>query len=680
MSRSASQLYEFGPFRLDPREHLLLRESKSIPLTPKAFDTLLALVENSRHVMSKDELMKRVWPDTYVEESNLAQNISTIRKALGEREDGGQYIETVPKRGYRFVVRARKVRYETTSAFGHTIHAFTTDERHAGATGVAKARKTGPRLERLAIGARLDRYEILSPLGAGGMGEVYLARDAQLGRRVALKLLSEQFTRDAASLRRFVREAKAASALNHPNILTVYEIKSVDGLHFIATEYIEGETLSQRIAAGPMEIAIALDIATQIASALFAAHASGIVHRDIKPGNIMVRPDGYVKLLDFGVAKLTEPKPPIHDAETAAPSSQSAESPQPSRPSENSESPGLLRSSCSLPVHPLATQTDSGFIMGTLDYMSPEQARGLKVDARSDVFSLGVVIYEMIAGYPPFRGDTRTDVLLSLLGHDAPSLGSVRPDVPPALEPIVSRMLSKEPRDRYQTIEPVLVDLKRLSRELEIGEITARESQRQLVSTPEVHYARSGDVNIAYQVVGDGPIDLVFVMGWVSHLEYFWAEPHFAKFLSRLASFSRLIIFDKRGTGLSDRVPTNALPTLEQRMDDVRAVLDAVGSEHAVLCGVSEGGPLCSLFAATYPEKVTALVMIGTYAKRIRDTEYPWAPTADERALFFEEIRKDWGGPVGIDERAPTWPVIRSSVNGGQPICAWERAREQRWD
>ncbi|MDT4896536.1 MAG: eukaryotic-like serine/threonine-protein kinase [Acidobacteriota bacterium] len=171
---------------------------------------------------------------------------------------------------------------------------------------------------------------------------------------------------------------------------------------------------------------------------------------------------------------------------------------------------------------------------------------------------------------------------------------------------------------------------------------------------PETMYARSGDVNIAYQVIGDAPLDLVFVMGWVSHLEYFWREPTFARFLLRLASFSRLILFDKRGTGLSDRVPINKLPTLEQRMDDVRAVMDAVGSKRAALCGVSEGGPMCSLFAATYPEKTIALVMIGTYAKRLRDAEYPWAPTTEERQHFFEEIRAHWGGPVGIEERAPS--------------------------
>src|SRR5215475_13056230 len=166
------------------------------------------------------------------------------------------------------------------------------------------------------------------------------------------------------------------------------------------------------------------------------------------------------------------------------------------------------------------------------------------------------------------------------------------------------------------------------------------------VTPGPVQYARSGDVNIAYQLCGSGPVDLVFVMGWVSHLEYFWKEPSFARFLRRLASFSRLIVFDKRGTGLSDRV--TALPTLEQRMDDVRAVMEAVGSERAALLGISEGGPMCSLCAATYPEKTMALVMFGTYAKRIREADYIWAPSPEERAHFFEEIREHWGGPVGL--------------------------------
>ncbi len=181
---------------------------------------------------------------------------------------------------------------------------------------------------------------------------------------------------------------------------------------------------------------------------------------------------------------------------------------------------------------------------------------------------------------------------------------------------------------------------------------------------PETRYVANGDINIAYQVVGNGPVDIVFVMGWVSHLEYFWKHHLFASFLEKLASFSRLILFDKRGTGLSDRVPIHELPTLEQRMEDVHAVMDAVESEKAILVGVSEGGPMCALFAATYPERTAGLVMIGTYAKRIRADDYPWAPTEEQREAFFELMRTDWGKPVGIAERAP-------SMAGDEEFCDW---------
>ena len=333
MSRPANRFYLFDGFRVDATERILLKGDREVPLTPKVFDTLLALIENSSHILTKKELMQLVWPDSFVEENNLAQNISILRKALGESKQGEHYIQTVPKRGYRFVADV-----STT----------------------------------------------------GGSEETLIVHERTTARIVV------ETTDDDDDVR---------------------EIKAI-----------------------------------------------------------------------------------------------------------------------------------------------PASARVI----------------------------------------DVPQLESAFP------------------------------------------------------RPPETMYARSGDVNIAYQVIGDAPLDLVFVMGWVSHMEYFWREPRFARFLLRLASFSRLILFDKRGTGLSDRVPINQLPTLEQRMDDVRAVMDAVGSERAALCGVSEGGPMCSLFAATYPEKTLALVMIGTYAKRIRDAEYPWGPTQEQREQFFEVMRKQWGGPVGIDERAPS--------------------------
>jgi pimeloyl-ACP methyl ester carboxylesterase/DNA-binding winged helix-turn-helix (wHTH) protein len=208
------------------------------------------------------------------------------------------------------------------------------------------------------------------------------------------------------------------------------------------------------------------------------------------------------------------------------------------------------------------------------------------------------------------------------------------------------------PKFGYRFSAPVTAPKPLPDATLSLVEPVATASQNE--RAPETHYARSGDVNIAYQVVGEGPIDLVFVMGWVSHLEYFWAEPSFARFLRRLASFSRLILFDKRGTGLSDRVPLNALPTLEQRMEDVHAVMDAANCARAAICGVSEGGPMSALFAATYPERTIALTMIGTYARRLRDVDYPWGPTFEQREAYLEEIERNWGGPVGIEERAPS--------------------------
>ena len=187
-----------------------------------------------------------------------------------------------------------------------------------------------------------------------------------------------------------------------------------------------------------------------------------------------------------------------------------------------------------------------------------------------------------------------------------------------------------------------------------IAPIIVSDLSAALVTHSRVSYAHSGNVNIAYEVLGDGPVDLVFVMGWVSHLEYFWNEPSFARFLHRLSGMARLILFDKRGTGLSDRVSVTELPTLEQRMDDVRAVMEAAGSDRAVLLGVSEGGPLCALFAATHPARTEALIMVGSYARRMKAPDYPWGATKEERDAFCQTILDEWGGPVGIDERAPS--------------------------
>jgi eukaryotic-like serine/threonine-protein kinase len=285
----------------------------------------------------------------------------------------------------------------------------------------------------LAVGKKLGHYKIIAPLGAGGMGEVYLAVDTRLKRDVAIKILPEKFMQDVATVERFTGEARAASALNHPNILTIYDIGQVDDLHFIAAEFIDGQTLREQLKQAKLSLPEVLEIGIQVAQALIAAHHAGLVHRDIKPENIMLRPDGIVKVLDFGLAKLTERKP-LNLGETLT----------------------LIK-----------TPTNPGTIIGTISYMSPEQARGLVVDTRSDIFSLGIVLYEMLAGAQPFTGRTMSDVLAAILTEEPPPLSRVAGTVPAELEWSIRKALSKDRDERYQSIKNLLGDLKRLKQRLE---------------------------------------------------------------------------------------------------------------------------------------------------------------------------------------------------------------------
>jgi len=475
----------------------------------------------------------------------------------------------------------------------------------------------------LNAGTHLGRYEIRSKIGEGGMGQVYLAEDASLRRRVAIKLLPQASSGDQQANKRLLREARAAATLDHPNICSIHEVGDEGDQTFIVMQYIEGETLDAIIKKKTLDLLEVLSIAAQVADALAEAHAHGIIHRDIKPSNIIVTPRGLAKVMDFGLAKIMA---------------------------------GAVESE----AETINLLTSPGTIIGTMAYMSPEQARGQNLDERSDIFSLGVVLYQMVAGRTPFEGTTAADLIASILKVEPPSLAPFGPGAPPELQHIVEKALRKDKRERYQTVRDMLDDLKGLSQELEFEAKRKRSAGggagTKLTTTkrPETKYARSGDINIAYQVVGTGPIDLVYVMGWVTNLDYFWEEPSYARFLARLASFSRLILFDKRGTGLSDRVHETELPTLEQRMDDVRAVMDAVDSSQAVLFGVSEGGPMCALFAATYPERTAGLVMYGSYAKRIWSPDYPWAPTPGERQEFFDLIQQGWGGVVDVHVLAPS--------------------------
>jgi len=282
------------------------------------------------------------------------------------------------------------------------------------------------------LGHSFGPYEVTALIGRGGMGEVYLAQDSRLARKVALKLLPSHVTQDKQRLERFKQEARAASALNHPNILTIHEIGETEGRPFIATEFVEGETLRSRMESSRIGHSEALDVAIQIASGLNAAHEAGIVHRDIKPENIMLRRDGYVKILDFGLVKLVERQAAGQDLSTLV-------------------------------------KTEEGVIMGTAGYMSPEQARGQSVDCRTDIWSLGVVLYEMLSGHAPFEGETPGDVIVSIIDREPVPLASYVENVPLALDWIVRKALRKEREERYQIIKDLLIDLRNLRKELEVS-------------------------------------------------------------------------------------------------------------------------------------------------------------------------------------------------------------------
>lgn len=298
----------------------------------------------------------------------------------------------------------------------------------------------------LNAGQRIGSYNIIGTLGEGGMGRVYLAHDIRLGRKVALKLLPAAFTSDVERVQRFEQEARAASALNHPNILTIHEIGADGKTYYIATEFVQGVTLRTRLKQDKLSLHEVLELIIQLVAALNAAHTAKIVHRDVKPENIMVRDDGYVKILDFGLAKpfTREARPNTDDADS---------------------------------LSKALVNTQPGMVMGTAAYMSPEQARGLETDARTDIWSLGCVLYEMLAGRQPFTGPTNSDVMAAVLHHEPPSLSQFIDDLPPELERIVMKALAKDREERYQTVKDLLIDLRRLKQRMEFEAEMSRTAQ-----------------------------------------------------------------------------------------------------------------------------------------------------------------------------------------------------------
>ena len=446
-------------------------------------------------------------------------------------------------------------------------------------------------------GQMLGTYQLQARIGAGAMGEVYLAHDQKLDRRVAVKLIAKSLAGDADRQRRFRQEAHAASSLNHPNIVVVHDFGELAGRPFIVTELVEGVTLREQLEDGPLPIQDAIEIALQVTSALAAAHARGLVHRDIKPENVMVRPDGYVKVLDFGLAKLAR-------ADHAAP--------------DGAASTRL---------------TQPGQAAGTPAYMSPEQARAELVDARTDVFSIGAVLYEMVTGRLAFSGESPAVIFAGILGGTPPAPSRLNPNVPLELERLITKALEKDRELRYQSVADLRADLLRLRRESDAARLGVSKASR-----PDVRFCPTSDgAAIAYCVDGAGPV-LVRVLGHFTHLDMEWEWPGLRLLWESLAAKHTVVRYDGRGIGMS--APWAGDFTEETRQLDLEAVLDAVQAERAILLGISEGGWTAAVYANAHRERISHLILLGGYARgALARPDFD----QDEDTAILTLIRKGWG-------------------------------------
>jgi serine/threonine protein kinase len=433
MESSPPRCARFGPYELDLRAGELRTNGQSFLLPGQVFQVLCILIEHGGDIATREEIKKRLWPnDTVVEfEHSINAAIKKLRTVLDDSAESPRYIETIPRRGYRLMLPVERVANETPP-------------EAEGASSDALVSATSPKPTVGILSSKIvSHYRVLGVIGGGGMGLVYHAEDLKLGRAVALKFLPEEVGDDPKARERFQREAHAVSALDHPNICTVYEFDEYQGHPFIAMQLLQGETLRELIAAGRLRLSEpdGLQIATHIAAGLEAAHEKGIIHRDIKPANIFITGKNVAKILDFGVAKMTEAGEPMDTTSSSDPSS-------------------------SAHLAGVSHLTRTGLKLGTAGYMSPEQVRGEQLDVRTDIFSFGLVLYEMGTGERPFSGATEADVQQAIQFAKPKPVGELVAEFSPKLDAIIAKCLEKEREQRYQSATEVRRELECVAAEI----------------------------------------------------------------------------------------------------------------------------------------------------------------------------------------------------------------------